>query len=75
MNVYEVDEIYKHIKEKKIFFEAIAYRSSSISKLFEILKDENIGKIKKIEANFGFKLRKINKDSNYLVKILEVVQF
>lgn len=72
MNVYEVDEIYKHIKEKKnIFFEAIAYRSHpQLVKLFEILKDENIGKIKKIEANFGFKLRKINKDSRLFNKDL-----
>ena len=72
MNVYEVDEIYKHIKEKKnIFFEAIAYRSHpQLVKLFEILKDEKIGKIKKIEANFGFKLRKINKDSRLFSKDL-----
>ena len=72
MNVYEVDEIYKHIKEKKnIFFEAIAYRSHpQLLKLFEILKDKKIGKIKKIEANFGFKLRKINKDSRLFNKDL-----
>ena len=72
MNVYEVDEIYKHIKEKKnIFFEAIAYRSHpQLVKLFEILKDKKIGKIKKIEANFGFKLRKINKDSRLFNKDL-----
>ncbi len=72
MNINEVEEIYKHIKEKKnIFFEAIAYRSHpQLVKLFEILKDKKIGKIKRIEANFGFKVRKIKKDSRLFNKDL-----
>lgn len=72
MNFDEVSEIYDLIKEKKnIFFEAIAYRSHpQILKLFEILKNKNTGKIKKIEANFGFKIKRIKKDSRLFNKSL-----
>ena len=63
LNSIEVKEIYDLLKDKKnIFFEAIAYRAHPQTlKLLEILKDKNLGKIKKIEANFGFRIKKIKK--------------
>lgn len=72
LNFEEVKEIHDLIKDKKnIFFEAIAYRSHpQTKKLLEILKDQKLGKIKKIEANFGFKNKRIKKDSRLFNKAL-----
>ena len=72
LNFNEVKEISNLINGKKnIFFEAIAYRSHpQTSKLLEILKDKNFGKIRKIEANFGFKVKRIKKDSRLFNKSL-----
>ena len=39
-------------------------------KLLEILKDQSLGKIKKIEANFGFKNKRIKKESRLFNKAL-----
>ncbi len=72
LNFKEVNEIHNLIKDRKnVFFEAIAYRSHpQTEKLFEILKDHNLGKVKKIEANFGFKNKRIKKDSRLFNKDL-----
>ena len=72
LNFKEVKEIYDLINGKKnIFFEAVAYRSHpQTSKLLEILKDKSFGQIKKIEANFGFKVKRIKKDSRLFNKYL-----
>lgn len=72
LNSIEVNEIYNLIKNKNnIFFEAIAYRAHPQTfKLLEISKNKNFGKIKKIEANFGFKVKKIKKDSRLFNKNL-----
>ncbi len=66
----EVKDMHFYLKGKKnFFFEAIAYRSHPQTKaLLEILKDKEIGQIKKIESNFGFKVRKIKKDSRLFNK-------
>ena len=72
LNFKEVNEIHNLIKDRKnVFFEAIAYRSHpQTKKLLEILKDQSLGKIKKIEANFGFKNKRIKKDSRLFNKAL-----
>jgi len=72
LNSIEVNEIYNLIKNKNnIFFEAIAVSSlEHLFKRLEISKNKNFGKIKKIEANFGFKVKKIKKDSRLFNKLL-----
>ena len=72
LNLNEVKEIYDLLSDKKdYFFEAIAYRSHPQTlKLKELLEDRNFGKIKKVEANFGFKVKKIKKDSRLFNKSL-----
>ena len=72
LNLKEVRAIHSLIKEKKNdFFEAIAYRSHpQTERLIEILKNQNFGKINKIEANFGFKNKRIKKDSRLFNKDL-----
>ena len=48
--------------KKDFFFEAIAYRSHPQTlRLIELLENRNFGKVKKVEANFGFKVKKIRK--------------
>ena len=70
MNFSEVQELYSLLKKKEeIFLEAIAYRAHPIiPTIFEILNDKEIGQIKKIESNFGFKVRKIKKESRLFNK-------
>ena len=72
LNLNEVKEIYDLLSDKKdYFFEAIAYRSHPQTlKLKELLEDRNFGKVKKVEANFGFKVKKIKKDSRLFNKSL-----
>ncbi len=70
MNLKEVEELYDlFIDNKNNFVEAIAYRShpQTVS-LLNILKDKEIGEVKKIESNFGFKVKKINKESRLFKK-------
>ena len=59
VNLEEIEELHKLLKNKKDFFyEAIAYRSHPQTIILkEILNDKEIGKIKRIESNFGFKTR------------------
>ena len=70
MNFSEVQELHSLLKKKEeIFLEAIAYRAHPIiPTIFEILNDKEIGQIKKIESNFGFKVRKIKKESRLFNK-------
>ena len=70
MNFLEVQELHSLLKKKEeIFLEAIAYRSHPIiPTIFEILNDKEIGQIKKIESTFGFKVRKIKKESRLFNK-------
>jgi|TARA_Y200000002_G_scaffold101310_1_gene82167 predicted dehydrogenase len=65
MNLKEVKEMYDLLKEKKdSFLEAIAYRSHPQTEaLLNLLKHQEFGEIKKIESSFGFKVKKIKKDS------------
>lgn len=72
LNYDEVKELDIKLKDKKNFFnEAIAYRTHpQTSELLKILKDNEFGKIKKIESNFGFKVRKVKKDSRLFNKEL-----
>ncbi len=72
LNLIEVKEVYDLLKNKKdFFFEAIAYRSHPQTlRLMELLEDRNFGKVKKLEANFGFKVKKIKKDSRLFNKSL-----
>ena len=65
INFKEVEKLYSLLKDKKTFFnEAIAYRAHpQTSVLLDICKEKDFGRIKKIESNFGFKVRKIRKDS------------
>ena len=70
INFSEVKELHSLIKKKKeIFLEAIAYRAHPIiPTIFEILNDKEIGQLKKIESNFGFKVKKIKKESRLFNK-------
>ena len=70
INFSEVQELHSLLKKKEeIFLEAIAYRAHPIiPTIFEILKDKEIGQLKKIESNFGFKVRKIKKESRLFNK-------
>ena len=70
MNLLEVKELHSLLKNKKEnFLEAIAYRAHPItSAIFEILKDREIGQVKKIESSFGFKIKKIKRDSRLFNK-------
>ena len=70
LNLTEANEIKKLIDNKKIFFfEAIAYRSHPQTKeILKLIQDDVIGSIKKIEASFGFKVRKVKKDSRLFNK-------
>tara|TARA_Y100000816_G_C26058220_1_gene555478 strand:+ start:331 stop:1278 length:948 start_codon:yes stop_codon:yes gene_type:complete len=70
MNFLDVQELHSLLKNKKEnFLEAIAYRAHPItSAIFEILKDKEIGQVTKIESSFGFKIKKIKKDSRLFNK-------
>jgi predicted dehydrogenase len=72
INFNEVRELYESLKDKKnVLFEAIAYRSHPQTYLLKkILADKEIGKINKIESNFGFKIKKIKNDSRLFNKKL-----
>ena len=65
VNVDDAKIIYEKLKHSSIFFnEAIAYRSHPQTiELLKLINENEIGKIKKIESSFGFKVRKINKKS------------
>ncbi len=72
MNFLEVKELHSLFEKKKNhFLEAIAYRAHPIiTELFEILEDKELGNINRLESNFGFKVRKIKKESRLFNKEL-----
>ena len=58
-------------KYKTLFYEAIAYRSHPQTKeLLELIDSGVIGEISRIEASFGFKIKRIKKDSRLFNKDL-----
>ena len=65
MNFHEVKELYNSFKDKQNYFnEAIAYRAHPQTfTLLDILKEKEFGRVKKIESSFGFRIKKIKKDS------------
>ncbi len=70
LNYEEVKELDIKLKNKKnLLNEAIAYRAHPQTReLLKILKDKEFGRIKAIDSNFGFKVRKIKKDSRLFNK-------
>ena len=72
LNFLEVKELHSLFEKKKNnFLEAIAYRAHPITaELFKILEDKELGSINKIESNFGFRVRKIKKESRLFNKEL-----
>ena len=72
INDQEIKDVYKKVKDSKIFFlEAIAYRSHPISKaIFEILSNDNFGKIENIITSFGFDTKRIKPESRLYNKML-----
>ncbi len=72
LNFLEVKELHSLFEKKKNnFLEAIAYRAHPIiAELFKILEDKELGSINKIESNFGFRVRKIKKESRLFNKEL-----
>ena len=65
MNFREVKELHNLFKDKQnCFNEAIAYRAHPQTfALLDILKEKEFGRVKKIESSFGFRIKKIKKDS------------
>ena len=56
-------------KNNILFYEAIAYRSHpQTKKILELIYSGEIGKINKIKACFGFKIKRIKKDSRLFNK-------
>ncbi len=72
VNFQEVSELHQILKDKKNnFFEAIAYRSHPQTKIIlNLLKSNEYGEVKKIVSNFGFRIKKIKKDSRLFNKFL-----
>ena len=72
MNYEEAKHLSKLIKvEDNNFYEAIAYRSHPQTKqIISLIKEDEIGEIKKIESTFGFKVRRINQKSRLFNKEL-----
>ena len=72
LNLKEANLASTNITKYKVFFyEAIAYRSHPQTKnLLRLIKEGEIGDIYKIESTFGFKVKKIKKDSRLFNKNL-----
>jgi len=70
LNLKQANLASEMIKKYKIcFYEAIAYRTHPQTKnLLELIYNDEIGKIYKIEASFGFKVKKVKKDSRLFNK-------
>ena len=65
LNSEEASAVYEKLKQSDVLFnEGIAYRSHPQTiELLKLIQENEIGKIKRIESSFGFKVRKINKRS------------
>ena len=72
LNLDQANLAKEAINKKNIFFyEAIAYRSHpQTKKLLELIHSGEIGKIYKVKACFGFKIKRIKKDSRLFNKDL-----
>lgn len=72
LNVNEVKHLHEILKKKtNSFYEAIAYRSHPQTFfLINLFKNKEFGRIKKIESNFGFKVKKITNNSRLFNKDL-----
>ena len=72
LNLEQANLASKVINEQNIsFYEAIAYRSHPQTKdLLELIDSGEIGEIYKIDACFGFKIKRIKKDSRLFNKDL-----
>ena len=65
LNSEEASAVYEKLKQSDVLFnEGIAYRSHPQTiELLKLIQEKEIGKIKRIESSFGFRVRKINKKS------------
>jgi len=65
LNLNEADEAFKFIKENQgSFLEAFVYRHHKQSQcIIDIIRSGEIGNVHKVDASFGYKIRKINPDS------------
>ena len=72
VNLDQANLAYNALEQKKdSFYEAIAYRyHPQIESLLKIIKEGEIGEIKKIDSSFGFKIKRIRKDSRLFSKEL-----
>ena len=72
LNIDEVTSVFDRIKDNNILcYEAIAYCGHPQTlELLKLINKGEIGKIKRIEATFGFKVRKVNKKSRLFNKDL-----
>ena len=72
MNVKQANIAFDLIKKYQIlFYEAIAYRSHpQTEKLLKLIKNNEIGMIEKINSTFGFRIKRIKKDSRLFSKEL-----
>ena len=72
LNLNQANSALKSINKNNIlFYEAIAYRSHlQTKKIIELIKNNEIGEIERIEAYFGFKVKKIKKESRLFNKDL-----
>ena len=77
LNYEEAQEARDYINRNKVlFFEAIAFRSHPETKIVkEIINQNEIGDITTIETSFGFKVKKINPNPDYLIKTWEEVVY
>ena len=65
MNVKQANIALDAIEKNQIsFYEAVAYRShTQTDNLLQLIQRDEIGEIKKINSTFGFKIKRIKKDS------------
>ena len=72
MNANQANIAFDLIKKHQIsFYEAIAYRSHpQTDNLLKLIQNGEIGMIKKISSTFGFRIKRIKKDSRLFSKEL-----
>ena len=72
MNVKQVNLAFDAIKKNKIsFYEAIAYRSHpQTDSLLQLIHRGEIGVVQKVDSSFGFRIKRIKKDSRLFSKEL-----
>ena len=72
LNLNQASYAQDSIKKNNIlFYEAIAYRSHlQTKKILELINNDEIGEVLKVEAFFGFKVKKIRNDSRLFNKDL-----